>query len=1009
MPEKMPVNTRSKALSFNLRLISAAVASALLFSNAAYAAGLGKLTVLSSLGQPLHAEIELTSVSKEESGSLAVKLASVEAFRQANIDFNPALFSLRFAIEQRGNRQVVRVTSAQPMNEPFVDMLLELGGTNNRLVREYTFLLDPADLRKAQPAQFAAAAPIAPVAPAPAMTARPIQQVPGQPITRAERVTTERSVPAPRAESEPVQPRRIRPAAAPAAEAPTSARSDSYQIKNGDTLAKIAGQFKPENISLDQMLIALQRANPDAFIGENINLLRAGRVLSIPTAESAGSVTKAEARNLVVAQAADFNGYRGKLASQAANSAPQVSDGAKQSATGKITAKVEEAASPSSEPQDKLKLSKSGAPGVAGADKAAGAAQNAADKIASDKALAEANARVAELEKNIGDLQKLLEIKNKDLASLQKQAANAVPPAGLAAGAGTQASKSPEQNTVPGAAPTTSAPAIPATPATAVTPPVADVSQPAAVGAARPAVDDASNAASPQEPGAEAVQPAEPQAVTPVPAPADKKPVIAAPPPPLPEPSFVDELLDNPMLLGFGALLLAALGGLGIYSSRRKKQMRDFQDSSLMTESGLKANSLFASTGGQSVDTNNSVFNSNFAPSASQLDTNEVDPVAEADVYIAYGRDAQAEEILKEALRTQPERNAVRVKLLEIYANRKDPRLFESMASELYSLTKGKGDDWAQAAALGLALDPNNPLYASAKSVDGASIAKEPLAVPTEQLDELDLAALLNTTRGVPQSENPNTIAPTAFQGSQDTATTDATLSTPSFDDMKFESVHQADQPRDPQAEYEIEAAAEVPKLQDLSEPLAHQPSDEPSDKMDFDFDLDGLGIKEMELPPSGETAKAADTNTDAGLDFDFPDVGQMRVDLHEADVSNGDDERPHADDDFAPLEIDIPDGEASNNYAERTVPPVSPVEFDLSGITLDLHPEGEPVFASSEPDAAEQHHSNVTEMATKLDLALAYQEIGDKEGARELLDEVIKGGVGEQVDKAKSMMQKLA
>jgi pilus assembly protein FimV len=97
------------------------------------------------------------------------------------------------------------------------------------------------------------------------------------------------------------------------------------------------------------------------------------------------------------------------------------------------------------------------------------------------------------------------------------------------------------------------------------------------------------------------------------------------------------------------------------------------------------------------------VFNSNFAPSASQLDTNEVDPVAEADVYIAYGRDAQAEEILKEALRTHPERHAVRLKLLEIYVTRKDARAFETQASELYALTRGQGGEWEQAAAMGKA------------------------------------------------------------------------------------------------------------------------------------------------------------------------------------------------------------------------------------------------------------------------------------------------------------------
>jgi pilus assembly protein FimV len=126
-----------------MKAITAAIASGLL-AGSAYAAGLGKLTVLSALGQPLRAEIELTAVSAEEAQGLVAKLASTDAFRLANIEFNPALLSLHFDVENRGGRQVIRITSTQPLNEPFVDMLLELSWSSGRLVREYTFLLDPA-------------------------------------------------------------------------------------------------------------------------------------------------------------------------------------------------------------------------------------------------------------------------------------------------------------------------------------------------------------------------------------------------------------------------------------------------------------------------------------------------------------------------------------------------------------------------------------------------------------------------------------------------------------------------------------------------------------------------------------------------------------------------------------------------------------------------------------------------------------------------------------------------
>eukprot|EP01030_Chromulinospumella_sphaerica_P007977 gene7977-7805_t len=150
----MPVPNRSRFASFALKTLTGAVASAVLMASA-HAAGLGKLTVLSSLGQPLRAEIELTAVSADEAQALVAKLAPADAYRVANIDFNPALLSLRFDIEQRAGRQVIKVSSSQPINEPFVDMLMELNWNGGRIVREYTFLLDPAEMRATQAPQVA--------------------------------------------------------------------------------------------------------------------------------------------------------------------------------------------------------------------------------------------------------------------------------------------------------------------------------------------------------------------------------------------------------------------------------------------------------------------------------------------------------------------------------------------------------------------------------------------------------------------------------------------------------------------------------------------------------------------------------------------------------------------------------------------------------------------------------------------------------------------------------------
>ena len=138
-----------------------------------FAAGLGKLTILSALGQPLNAEIEVVSLQPGEEEGLNAKLGSPEAFRQAGIEFNPALNSVRFALERRGNMRVLRLTSTQAVSEPFLDLLVELQWPTGRLVREYTFLLDPPGYKGPQPIA-AAPAPVAkPAAPEPAKPQAP--------------------------------------------------------------------------------------------------------------------------------------------------------------------------------------------------------------------------------------------------------------------------------------------------------------------------------------------------------------------------------------------------------------------------------------------------------------------------------------------------------------------------------------------------------------------------------------------------------------------------------------------------------------------------------------------------------------------------------------------------------------------------------------------------------------------------------------------------------------------
>ncbi len=924
MPTKMHSNKNSKLTSFGLKTLSAAVLSAMLMINA-NAAGLGKITVLSALGQPLRAEIELNSVAPGELGTLVPKLAPPDAYQQANIEFQPALLTLRFAVDQRGGKQFIRVTSTQPINEPFMDMLLELGGSSGRLMREYTFLLDPADLRTSHSAAVAPAIP-AGVSTSNSSTVATVPQAQQAPMVSPAAV--ERT-PLPAPEPTPAS----RAATTPSAGSDDSATADSYTVKNGDALYKIAARMKPAGISLDQMLVALYRSNPNAFSGNNMNRLRAGQILSLPDAEAAGSVSnKAEAKKLVLAQAADFNSYRNRLAGRAAESAPQTSAEPKQSATGKINAKVEEQPTAVNESADKLKLSRSGA----ASGKNAGATTE--ERIAKDKALAEANSRVKDLEKNVAELQKLLQIKNQDLAAQQ------------------------HQNNAAHVAPKNAAPAAPVAPVVAAPVVAAPVAPAAEVKTSQP------------EPQKQEVAPA-----VAVPKPVHVKPKVVAP---TPKPQVAES--DDSTLLYGGAGLLILLIGAGWFLIRRKRQDQHFEDS-IITDSSLKANSLFGSTGGQSVDTNNSVFNSSFAPSVNQLDSNEVDPVAEADVYIAYGRDAQAEEILKEALRTQPERNAVRLKLLEIYANRKDTRSFETLASELYSLTKGEGDDWTQAATLGISVDPDNPLYAAGKDNALTQSTAATLMASTQQLDEPDLDALLDLTQ------------PAASVGKNAPET---------LPDFRNTSAH-----------------AHTATIQPGANTIQGK-----AQSSDLDFDLEGLNS--LGVPHTIPRPQQEEPTLDIGdINFDFLTEAHPIEDEAEAKV---DTPEIHAEATELP-ELEMPETVAPElpaassfelgeiNPIEATpaeVPHVAATkpeaaELDLSGITLELDPTHTNSALVQEAyvahDTGNEDYSSSAEMSTKLDLAVAYQEIGDKEGARELLDEVVKGGSSEQSEKAKNLLLKLA
>jgi pilus assembly protein FimV len=490
---------------------------------------------------------------------------------------------------------------------------------------------------------------------------------------------------------------------AAASEASASA-GGSYTVKRGDTLSKIAQQSRPENVSLEQMLVALFRSNENAFDERNMNRLRTGQIVNIPQADQVAAISQSEATQVVRVQAADWRAYRDRVA----GAAPATdATAARQSASGRITTAVEDKAGAAQPGKDQLRVSRQ-----AGTGAAAGTAL-AEDLAAKDKALSEANSRVAELEKTVRDLQRAVELKNQTMSSLQ---ASAEATKGKAAEGPAEAPKVAASTTAPATPVPPPAPAQ--TPAAAAPPAPAAVVPPAAAPSPAPSPTEAKATESPPPETKAPEAKAEPKAVVPKAAPPKKAS-------PKPEPSFIDDLFGNTptWAIGGGALVLLA-GIAGIIAARRRKTTR-FEDS-IISGTDIKTNTVFGSTGGGVVNTGDNSLASDFSREGlGNIDTDEVDPIAEAEVYLAYGRDAQAEEILKDALKKDPQRQEIYLKLLEIHSQHNKPSAFETVASELYSVSGGQGEVWQKAMALGRQLDPSNPLFTEA---GGAAFAAAPAA-----------------------------------------------------------------------------------------------------------------------------------------------------------------------------------------------------------------------------------------------------------------------------------------
>ena len=713
-PSPVPVSVvTARSPRWNLGHVATAVALlGVLHSPGAWALELGRVAVQSSLGEPLQAELEITRITAEERLSLQIGVAPAAQFQAANVERSPALNGVKFDVVQRPDgRTVVRISGNQAVNTPFVDLLVQAQSSSGTSQRSYTLLFDPPDLRTPAPEPVPAATTPAPaVGAAPQATAAPARNAAARPAPRGVRV------------------------------------------RAGDTASQLANARRYRGVSLDQMLVGMLRANPNAFIDNNINRLKTGAVLDIPSRADVAAINPDEARQLIAAQSRDFNEFRRRLAGAAQ---PQQANAERQ-ASGQVQAEVSEPKTAAA-PTDKLTLSKPTAPA---------AAPTPEDQIAADKERAEREAREAELKRNLQELQQI------DQASAE----------------------------TPTAAPEVAPPApeveVPETPS--IVPPL--------------------------------------PAVVPLPEPTE-------PPTPAPTPE-PESLLSNPWLLGgAGGLAAAALGGLAFWRWRQRKQAQPAEEATPFAAALAAATppTLLATVDDDEPPADTEAPTEAQTPAPTEPPVTEppppepVDPVAEADVFLSYGRDRQAEEILLEALRTEPDRLAIYHKLLEIQAQRGDQSAFEALAKDVYALTQGNGPDWEIAREMGYALDPDNPLYRS-QDAAAALAAKAAADAAVRAAEEAATPPALDFDLNLPPAAEP----------AADSAASDFDFD---FDDPSLNPAPATAAPL---------ASDDDPfnlGLDDTPAPTV-APAPAAADPMDFDFDLDAT-VPEPTASPN-----------DIGLDF---------------------------------------------------------------------------------------------------------------------------------------------
>lgn len=582
-----------------------------------HALGLGEISLKSSLNEPLEAEIRLLQVRDLSANEILVSLASSEDFNRVGVERVFFLSDLKFEVDlSNASSPKLKVTSRRPVREPYLNFLIETQWPSGRLLREYTVLMDlPVfEQRRSTPA--------------------PVQAPRAQPASRQPAQTTR----------EVASPRVTRPSSTA-----DSGISGDYRVASGDTLWEIALRTRPDrSVSVHQAMLAIQNANPDAFVNGNINRLRKGQVLRIPSKDEIAATGHQDAVSQVASQNQEWNNTTGA---------------ALKGTSRRTTAPT------NTQTEGRLKLGGDTPSGNAKGTGTSGEGESLQRQLTtaqeeldrSKRENTELSSRVSDLEEQIETMEKLLEVSNEQLRALQLTSQKPQDEAQASTGESTVDSDETAANDSQAPVDSTSVTQDSAAEDTVATTDAPATTDPVAAGAPENTV---------QEPA--------PVAATPAPV----EPAPAAP-------GIIDIIKDN--IIAIGIALVALLVGLLAFLKRRGRDEQDeqFENLDLMDEDILEESSDDDQTDYDAfaqelddIDIMDDIAEEKEAPVEAQTD----DAVGEAEIYLSLGQYDKAEDLLLKEIQQNPDNADARMALLKVYAESQNIQEFDSQYAQLLPL-----------------------------------------------------------------------------------------------------------------------------------------------------------------------------------------------------------------------------------------------------------------------------------------------------------------------------------